>query len=64
MSEIKINKKMFQISGGKSFDKFIKEVEATRNDSNDDGDYELSETAVKFIARSLARKVDWNKLKR
>jgi hypothetical protein len=60
---LKINKKMFHISSGKSFDKFVKEVEATRNTS-DGGDYELTETAVKFLASSLARKVDWNKLKR
>lgn len=58
MSKIKVNKKMFQITEGKSFDKFIKEVESTRNDNNPDRDILLK----KYLKRMISDRVDWKKL--
>ena len=59
MSKVQINKKLFQVSEGKSFDKFIKEVESTRNDSNPDRDALLKQ----YLKVMYIDKIDWRKLK-
>jgi len=55
---IKVNKKLFHVSEGKSFDKFIKEVEYSRNTEKGDGD-KLLKKYIKVISDNI----DWRKLK-
>jgi len=61
MSQIKINKKLFHVASGKSFDKFVKEVDATTND-NVSADNEMFHHIMKRMVKTIANNVDWKKL--
>ena len=65
MSNIKVNPKLFKISSGKSWTKYVKEVENSRNNNNEgkNENNEMFHHIMKRIVRTIAKNVDWDKLK-
>jgi hypothetical protein len=51
--DLKINKKMFEIANGQSFDDFVKEIESTRNNDYKGHDEDAVHKGVMAMVRNI-----------